>query len=192
VTSTLDDYAMGMGAALPGLREDIFALYESILATFHASAEYDLTSPTPDFLAIEYIGGHQTRVFSSALGIAVKMRSFFDIHRKDEALFTYLRTIPSQSKGRPLCHQSAPASKELSLRDACNKIIHSLKVDFVPGRIESKKFDPPATFTNEVPTEEVILAGIYEGVPWVCTLNLLVFCSLAYQLLQWVESHEVV
>lgn len=183
---------MGMAAALPGLREDIFALYESILATFHASAEYDLASISPDFLAIEYIGGHQTRVFGSTLGIAVKIRSFFDIHRNNKGLLVFIKSLPKQSKGKELCLQSLPRSKELSLRDACNKIIHSLRVDFVVGKIESKKFDPPITFTNEVPTEEIILAGIQDGVPWACTLNLLVFCSLAYQLLQWVESHEVV
>lgn len=183
---------MGMAAALPGLREDIFALYESILATFHASAEYDLTSTTPDFLAIEYISGHKTRVFSSTLGIAVKMRSFFDIHRKNETLSNFLREFSCQSKGQPLCRQSVPGPKELSLRDACNKIIHSLKVDFIPGKVESKKFDPPVTFTNEIQTEEVILAGVHEGIPWACTLNLLVFCSLAYQLLLWVEAHDVV
>ncbi|MDO8449029.1 MAG: hypothetical protein Q7T10_09515 [Rhodoferax sp.] len=181
-----------MAAALPGLKEDIFALYEAILANFHVCAEYDLSSATPDFLALEYVGGHQTRVFGSALGIAVKMRSFFDIHRKNEALFDFLKALPAESKGKPLCRQAHPKARDLSLRDACNKIIHSLKVEFIPGHIESKRFDPPVTFTNEVPTEEVVLAGIYDSVPWVCTLNLLVFCSLAHELLRWVESNEVV
>jgi len=182
---------MGMAKQLPGLREDIFSLYSSVLATFHACAEYDLSSPSPDFLAIEYIGGHQNRTFSSALGAAVKMRSFFDIHRKNETLSNFLKKLPVQEKGRPLCQQTIPAVKSMSLRDACNKIIHSLKVEFIVGKIESKKFDPPVTFTNEVPTEEILLAGVYEGASWACTLNLLVFCSLAFQLIQWVESHEI-
>lgn len=181
---------MGMAKQLPGLREDIFSLYSSILATFHACAEYDLSSQSPDFLAIEYIGGHQNRAFSSALGAAVKMRSFFDIHRKNEVFSKFLKELPVQDNKRFLCLQSIPAAKTMSLRDACNKIIHSLNVEFIVGKIESKKFDPPIVFTNEVPTEEVVLAGVYEGLPWACTLNLLVFCSIAYQLLQWVESHE--
>lgn len=119
------------------------------------------------------------------------MRSFFDIHRKNEALSKFLKELPVQDKDLFLCQQSIPAFKSMSLREACNKIIHSLKVEFIVGKIESKKFDPPVTFTNEVPTEEVLLAGVYEGAAWACTLNLLVFCSLAYQLLQWVESHEI-
>lgn len=179
---------MGMAAGLPGVKEDIFSLYQAVLASYHVSAEYDLTSGAPDLLALEYLGGHQTRVFSSALGIAVKLRSFFDIHKKNVNLMAFLEQLPNQTKGKPLCRQSVPAPKDLPLRDACNKIIHSLKVDFVLGKIETQKYEPPLTFTNEVPTEEVILAGTYESVPWVCTLDLLVFCSLAYSLLQWSES----
>ncbi|MFL9928719.1 hypothetical protein P0D88_05500 [Paraburkholderia sp. RL18-103-BIB-C] len=182
---------MGMAGALPGLKEDILSLYAAVLANFHVCAEYDLTSATPDWLALEYVSGHQTRVFSSALGVAVKMRSFFDIHRKNEALSEFLRTLPTENKRGPLCRQSHPAARDLSLRSACNKIIHSLKVEFMKGKIESKKFDPPVTFINEVPTEHVILAGTYDSIPWVCSLNLLVFCSLAFELLQWVESTNI-
>jgi hypothetical protein len=100
----------------------------------------------------------------------------------------FLERLPNQVKGKTLCSQSFPTPKDLSLRDACNKIIHSLEVDFVLGDIETQKYEPPLTFTNEVPTEEVTLFGTYESVPWVCTLDLLVFCSLAYSLLQWSES----
>lgn len=87
--------------------------------------------------------------------------------------------------------QSRPAARDLSLRSACNKIVHSLKVEFMKGKIESKKFDPPVTFINEVPTEHAILAGTYDTIRRVCSLNLLVFCSLAFELLQWVESTNI-
>ncbi|CAJ3540411.1 Uncharacterised protein [Burkholderia pseudomallei] len=121
----------------------------------------------------------------------MKLRSFFDIHRKNEALSEFLRSLPTENKRGPLCRQSHPAARDLSLRSACNKIIHSLKVEFERGKIESNKFDPPVTFVNEVPTEHVILAGTYESIPWVCSLDLLVFCSLAYELLQWVDSTDI-
>jgi hypothetical protein len=182
---------MGMARALPGLKEDILSLYAAVLANFHVCAEYDLTSLTPDWLALEYASGHQTRVFSSALGVAVKLRSFFDIHRKNEALSEFLRSLPTENERGPLCRQSLPTARDLSLRSACNKVIHSLKVEFISGKIETKKFDPPVAFTNEVPSEKVMLEGIYDSIPWVCELNLLVFCSLAYELLQWVESTDI-
>jgi hypothetical protein len=43
---------MGMAGALPGLKEDILSLYAAVLANFHVCAEYDLTSATPDWLAV--------------------------------------------------------------------------------------------------------------------------------------------
>ena len=55
---------MGMAAGLPGVKEDIFSLYQAVLASYHVSAEYDVSSEMPDFLAIAYLGGHQTRVFT--------------------------------------------------------------------------------------------------------------------------------
>ena len=185
-----------MAAELPGLKEDIFALYESILTGFHISTNYVLCSQNLDALAKEYIKGHQTRVFGSALNVAVKLRSFFDIYRKNILVSEFLNFLPNQAEGNSLFVSAVPEILKPTLRDSCNKIIHSLEVEFILGtKVDSYSITTESELTESNKWEEtkflthrVMLNGIFESKPWVCTIDLVVFCSLAYLVLQWAES----
>jgi len=190
---------MGMASELPGLREDIFSLFEATLTDFHIHTDYVLSLTRLDPLALEYTKGHQARVFGSALSIAVKMRSFYDIHRKNEVVTAFLKSLPNESEGKPLFIEATPPTQNTSLRDACNKIIHSLEVEFISGSKSgpftlsdsksgsSSLFDSFDSSKTQFPTHRVRLEGVYDSKTWTCTLDLVVFCSLAFALLQWAE-----
>lgn len=181
---------MGLASELPGLKDDIMSLFSALYATQHVCAEYDPSTPQPDHLALEYMSGYNARVYGSALSIAIKLRSFFDIHANNPRLGQLLEEIEHNKIHGVCCTQMVPETVNLILREACNKLIHSLKTEVVMGKIESKKFKLNVLFTNEIPTEKLMIGGIKDGKEWGCIINLKSLCSQAFELCQAVEAGE--
>ncbi len=182
--STFPNLQSGLGQGLNGIQ----SVAEDLLKCIHAYQNICATAAkhTRNNSVYQYFeSNYETEVRAKSLELAINFRIWDEKASEAEQWRKILAEITSERIG----HMIEPDKEELSLREACNKIVHAKRAVFqtIDYHFTDSELEQPVQVSAS--DTRVTISGAKYGKPWKCKVDVLEFSICCHEAVdRWISG----